>query len=356
MKKIIASNCVITKGANRDLFLDLFRNKWFTIPSELGELVEANALEKIEQEYPEFYQILLDDECILEIPEEDEELFKKINTEYNSPGIIEDALIDWDYTSDYSITELVSQLEELKCKFICLRFYSDFDIAVLKEINKQIITSTIESVEVYISESNYLQNESEIDSLRKQNPRFSKFILHSSESEDQHPNYIVKTKDKLIDNSSCGAISPLYFGTNIKHYALTKNYNNCLYKKIGINTDGSLKNCPSCTLSHGNIRKDKISEVVTRKTYRNLGLIKKDDVEICKDCEFRSVCSDCRVYTDKKLINSRPEKCQYNPYISLWSHEKNYSPVSACGDYNESGNFILNQEKVSELNQVIWGE
>lgn len=44
----------------------------------------------------------------------------------------------------------------------------------------------------------------------------------------------------------------------------------------------------------------------------NLGR-EKDDIHICKMCEFRYMCFDCRVYiTDINDIYSKPLKCKYD--------------------------------------------
>lgn len=69
-----------------------------------------------------------------------------------------------------------------------------------------------------------------------------------------------------------------------------------------------------------------ISDVATIKI-ENLeteyGHIKKDDIEICKDCEFRYICTDCRVQVDHKY--ARPNTCIYNPYTNLWKGQEGYS-------------------------------
>jgi hypothetical protein len=46
---------------------------------------------------------------------------------------------------------------------------------------------------------------------------------------------------------------------------------------------------------------------------------KKDQIEVCKDCEFRYICTGCRAYLeDPEDIHSKPLKCGYNPYTCEW--------------------------------------
>ena len=40
-----------------------------------------------------------------------------------------------------------------------------------------------------------------------------------------------------------------------------------------------------------------------------------------KDCEFRYICTDCRVFIQEDAnILSKPLKCNYNPYTALWEN------------------------------------
>jgi hypothetical protein len=48
--------------------------------------------------------------------------------------------------------------------------------------------------------------------------------------------------------------------------------------------------------------------------------VRKDDIEVCKDCEFRYICTDCRIFkNDSNDIYSKPKKCNYDPYTNTWA-------------------------------------
>lgn len=71
--------------------------------------------------------------------------------------------------------------------------------------------------------------------------------------------------------------------------------------------------------SYGNINDIDISSVVDDPSFKNLWDIKKDDILICKSCEYRYVCTDCRAYVENPSdIFSKPLKCGYNPYTGEW--------------------------------------
>jgi radical SAM protein with 4Fe4S-binding SPASM domain len=52
-------------------------------------------------------------------------------------------------------------------------------------------------------------------------------------------------------------------------------------------------------------------EAVEKKRFKNLWHINKDQIKVCKGCEFRYICTDCRAYVediDDKY--SKPKKAR----------------------------------------------
>jgi hypothetical protein len=61
---------------------------------------------------------------------------------------------------------------------------------------------------------------------------------------------------------------------------------------------------------------------INNDNFKTLWSINKDSTLICRDCEFRYICTDCRAYLmDPDLINSKPLKCSYDPYLAKWLNE-----------------------------------
>lgn len=89
---------------------------------------------------------------------------------------------------------------------------------------------------------------------------------------------------------------------------------------MSIDKDGTFRNCPSMSLSFGKVEDTKVSAVITNKKFLKYNNINKDKIDVCRDCEFRYVCHDCRAYiSDKNNIYSKPSKCGYDPYSSSWN-------------------------------------
>ncbi|MCR9102370.1 MAG: grasp-with-spasm system SPASM domain peptide maturase, partial [bacterium] len=97
------------------------------------------------------------------------------------------------------------------------------------------------------------------------------------------------------------------------------NHNSCLNRKISIDTEGNIKNCPSMKESYGNIKDTTLLEALEKPGFKKYWNITKDQISVCKDCEFRYICTDCRAYLeDPDDIYSKPLKCGYNPYTCEW--------------------------------------
>ncbi len=86
--------------------------------------------------------------------------------------------------------------------------------------------------------------------------------------------------------------------------------------------------------SFGNIRNTTLAEAIEKPGFKELWFINKDKIDVCKVCEFRHMCTDCRAFIkDPENIYSQPSKCPYNPYIAKWQGEEGYVSVKECGAY-----------------------
>jgi SPASM domain peptide maturase of grasp-with-spasm system len=100
---------------------------------------------------------------------------------------------------------------------------------------------------------------------------------------------------------------PKYFAINVRHFAEAQAWNTCLNRKIAISADGYVKNCPSMPKSFGHISTTSLDAALAADGFKDVWGITKDQVKICRDCEFRYICTDCRAYRqDEADILSQP--------------------------------------------------
>jgi len=185
----------------------------------------------------------------------------------------------------------------------------------------------VKSIEVLLKYDESISNESLIN-IRKENGRVMLIVVHSS------PNDLVLTenhhgvklfhlqykKSQILDHTFCGSISTNSFSVNTKMFSESQKRNSCLNKKIAIDVNGNIKNCPSMNLCFANIKEASLQSVFNNPDFKKNWYITKDQVDICKVCEFRYICVDCRAFTKNGDLHSKPKKCSYNPFTMKWEY------------------------------------
>jgi len=320
------SYCHPVKGCKRAVVCDLQRNIIQPIPLILYDFLEKaktgtyghltseltpqekNAIEVYvsflyHNEFGYFTQKPID-ESVIEYPGVEDE------------GIITNAIVDFSASSSHSLNCIVLQLNSLGCKALELRFYYPIPIDELKQALMITAVSSLEKIEVCVEKSVDFTLDTLI-ALKNDYPKLSKITLSNTPE-----NVIYKSNDLVVISTTeiirseikCGVTGELYCIAESQLFWESRRYNNCLYKKISVDKDGYIKNCPSMKEHFGHISDTLLLDVVNTKAFRKFWNITKDDIEECSQCELRYVCQDCRAYTiHTNDPYSKPLKCRYNP-------------------------------------------
>lgn len=337
----VFSNCFLTKGVSRSLIFDYQREDLFFISnlhydflsqcksSPFKEVeIEFNDLIE-ESELQEFISFGLENELFFWTNTPD--FFPDVEVHFEHPSLITNAIIDIDKTSKHNYTQIFEQLESVGCKDVQVRFYSEEtyeNIVTIIELSR--LNMHGQSIELILKNTIELTDERLFD-LTQKFIFIKSIVVHSAEKNElfkinSHAmrsgmGNILFTKQRIDSSSHCGIIHSAGFNyNNISAYMEAKNFNSCLNKKIGIDVDGSVKNCPSQEKSYGSVVTDSILEICLSNKFQEVWSINKDQVKICSDCEFKYICSDCRIFIeDKSDIYSKPLKCNYDPYTATWA-------------------------------------
>ena len=336
------ADCIPVRGAVRSVVCDLTRNELIFFPDEYYDVLDyllsdklGIVLDGIEQEEErkmilEFIGFLMSNELVSFV--KDPSMFPAIEEVWDAPAIIQNAIIDVDKIH-HDFDKIFKELNTLGCRFVQVRAFSN--LLGIKEINNLLSAAqhtSIESVELLLKYNETISHNDYIQ-LVEQQPIISSFILHTAKEDDELiANYgdnnadeytckhIQLLSQEITSHSHCGNISIKNLNApTVENFFETKLYNGCLNRKISIDAFGGIKNCPSMVESYGNISNTSLIESIDKAGFKEKWNIKKDQVAVCKDCEFRYVCSDCRAYLEHpEDMYSKPLKCGYNPYTCEW--------------------------------------
>lgn len=330
--------------------LDLFDNN----AEQYDNLKES--LEDINDHFilDEYLAFLRTNELIFEIDADEIVLFPEISKQWDYPAHIVSAIIEICSSNLFYLKEMISQLEDLLCHSLKLNVFIDsdgFDYELLKKLLKE---SSFESICIDVTYADDKQTE-RINSWRSLQDSCTQ-VTHINIS--GHNIHQSKSKEPMkITCSSRDFHCDTSFTINLPFFTEAQYHNTCLNRKICIDANGEIKNCPAMTKSYGNIHDITLKEAIEKPGFKDLWFICKDQIDVCKDCEFRYMCSDCRCFIkDPSNIYSQPAKCNYNPYICLWEGQEGYVPVEECGTYSRETGFVPDKKRIKELNRKIWGE
>ena len=324
--------CIPVKGATRSIICDLQRNNFEIIPNALFFILTQKKYVNIQKVYEicgnegilnEYFHFLEQKEFgyfsdtkntnVLEPPKQ-----------FISHSIISNCIIDFDNHSKHNMNYLKNELDLLGCEALQLRFFSEIPFQKIDFFLSAFADSRVRSIYVILHYSEDL-SEKELVNIYKNHNRLLDILVHSS-PENKTINvgtYKISYVTKHIDSEvHCGFVGSNYFTVNQSFFYESLQYNTCLNKKISIDRFGNVKNCPAMSFEFCNIldNEQSLLEIVLEKEFQKYWTISKDEILICKDCEFRYICPDCRVFIqDKEDVFSKPIKCNYNPYDATWS-------------------------------------
>lgn len=221
--------------------------------------------------------------------------------------------------------------------------------------------SNINSIDIMLPENDVLPR-LKMKKFLSSNNRINSIFFYEAEQDKVNKfisgqTTVVFSKIKKSFILDCGKISSDLFNVNVEHFTESQCHNTCLNRKLSVDQDGYIKNCPYMKHHYGHISNTNIEEVVNLPEFQKWWHIKKDEIDVCKDCEFRHMCTDCRAFIkDPENIYSQPAKCTYNPYICKWEGEEGYVPVEECGSYSRETGFVPDKKKIKKLNKQIWGD
>lgn len=330
------SGIIITKGARRILISDLQRKISDLYPLELYDIIEElkndsieNILENYDEESKqiihEYLELLLENEYGFITNGNWDRNFTPLSYEINEANKISNIFIELDHIS--VLDKIKNSIDNLGVKHLVIYYDKELSTEEIQEIDNKFKDTVLEGIEIYLPFHKTV-DEVFFQTLDQTTTRIYNLILYNC------PQTLFKIKDEFrfsihyieedLKISACGKVDMKYFNTNLPKVLEAMNHNSCLHKKIGIDIEGNIKNCPLMSQAFGNIYTSSLEKILIESDFKKYWNLTKDHIEGCKDCEFRYVCTDCRAFTERNMKNkegldiSKPLKCGYDPYTEVW--------------------------------------
>lgn len=337
----IFANCLIVTGATRSLICDIQRQSSGFIPNDMVRVIEElnskKSLEEVFQMYgednkeiiQEYLEHLDEKEYGFYCEEDEFDLFPELNKDFLVPAYITNTVLELKKENIGWLKDLVPQIENLGCKDVAIVFYEELFTTDFLHIFDYFLDTRIKSFEI-TSRFHSVIDENFFKILNQKLNQLTKVVFFSSEEDriEYWDNKVlfdrIFTTKPITSFKSCGVVNTKYFNTNLPKVLEAINHNSCLNMKMSVDVQGNIRNCPSMPEIYGNIKDTTLEEALNKPGFKKYWKITKDQIEICKDCEFRYICTDCRAYTERTHTNkdgldiSKPLKCGYNPYTAEW--------------------------------------
>lgn len=326
------SNCIPVKGNLRSTICDIQKNNYCFVPNEFIDLfvdgcLDSDCLEQIDADgnIEKYLNYLLAEDFLFSVQNKAlSNNFINMNMRWDYPAIISNAIItitEQNYCFAFN-TGIIQQLYSLGCTNIELRLTETTSNEMLGYVKSKIANSSFLSIDILMDYNQ--ENIAYSLDLVECNKNIRIIVLCSLDETKliKDKNFgmggVIKLKREL-KNTNCGIISYNSFEINIETFTESQHHNTCLNRKIAIDAEGNIKNCPSMAKSYGNVSDTTLVDVANNPDFQKIWHIKKDAITKCKDCEFRHICIDCRAYLENPDDQySAPLKCGYDPYTCEW--------------------------------------
>ncbi|HEX6746216.1 MAG TPA: grasp-with-spasm system SPASM domain peptide maturase [Longimicrobium sp.] len=325
--------CVPVRGARRSTICDLQRERYDLIPNGLYDILQHytdHTLEEIRADFPAQAHATLDEYFAFLVKQEygfwcdDPDAFPALDLSWERPERVTNAIIDVDERSRHDWGSLLRQLDGLGCQALQLRFFRPVSVSEMDAVLAHTSSGRLRSVELLLPhDAGWTDRALEDLCLRHQ--RVMGVTVHSApETRTERvgglDTPIFHREERVDSHAHCGAVAPEWFSPSLEGFAEATRFNSCLNRKLSIDAAGEIRNCPSLPRSFGNAAHTRLDEALEHPAFRELWAITKDQVETCRDCEFRYVCTDCRAWVrDPADRLSKPSGCSYDPYAARWN-------------------------------------
>ena len=294
------------------------------------------------------------------LPFEENNLLFQTNI-FTTPTFISNSILTLSDTNEINslkkFNDLLRSLEVLLCKSIVIIYDIQNDLKIINDLFTSINNHNIHEFTLLLNYSDNLYSD-EFGEILLNTNRLKNVIIFNSPFQKNLEDVIhfVTVNRKINFNKS-----KKEFSINNELFNESQKHHTYFNQKLFIGPSGEIKNAPECDEIFGNIKEinnpEELKKIISTPEFQKYWNVHKDIQDVCKDCEFRYMC------IDNKIPSQRTEnewyhkiECNYNPYIAKWKDEDGYKTLAECGVISNENGFSIDHDKIAEINKVLWGE
>jgi SPASM domain peptide maturase of grasp-with-spasm system len=317
--------CRPVKGIKRAAIYDLQRAQIVFAPNELIDFIYINEDKTVETILEEnHFQVDLLKKQLLYL--EENELvffptnpgnFPKIKEIIDKPNLLEFIYLNIDTINDQKL-DFLDTIDQTGANNLVLISSKSIKKIGLEKVLSRLVTSKIKCINII---GKYHKNDfEEIKEILDFNSRIRRCVFFDCNDKIDDFEHIKFSKKVLKELFNNGIISNINFTINLESFLESKTFNLFYNQKIFIGDEGNILKYFDDKNTIGNVYKDDLIQIIKEdKSLKAFWETSKDQIEECKNCEFRYICPDNRIplkTESKKIVHE--SGCIYNPETNQW--------------------------------------
>ncbi|SHI71201.1 grasp-with-spasm system SPASM domain peptide maturase [Aquimarina spongiae] len=292
--------CRLVKGNSYSIIMDLQRREYLQIPNLLYEVLSSDLRnltikelkEKFNHRYDEgiekYINFLTEEEYGYLTQEPNN--FPEMEVDFKIPNKIMSSVICLDRNSDFSLNNLMQELQELGCQTIQIRICDSSNFDDVLSLMDKYNDSSFELIELFLPFDKDIDLE-KLKHVLLTNLRV-KIVIHSANRDEKllFSNRSIHFTKQMVNFETEEIYDLRFLHCDTRFFCEAKNYNVGLNKKVCVDSSGNIKNYINHSYSYGNVKEKRLSDVITTKKFQFQWSIKNDIIEKCKECQFRYMC------------------------------------------------------------------
>jgi len=341
---ILPTNCFIVDGAERSIIYDLQRGDYGILTGELAAAIRnctSGSFKDLFSELPpedlDFYEPFIEElitnDYLIPVDAIEVPYFEHMSTTWNYPYEVSNAIIEYSSRSSYDLIEALKKIDQLGCQAVEIRFTDAWDLPFYEQLSKGIDGMIFRHIDMLICFKQGQEDQFMFE-LKQLHPAFFCITQYQSPEDKMLKNIaaeyagLKRVQKNYTDLVNDHGVYPKNFYINKDFFLESLQHHTYFNGKVVIMADGQVRNATNHPHTFGHINEVDLALLMKNPDFTLLWNIPKDNIRICKDCEFRYMCMDSRIpFKNDKNEWEYEDTCNYDPYNCQWAFEEKCTPI-----------------------------